>query len=105
MKHATDNYRSLQNVYAEKIPDLSKSLTSNASQKDCETRTKFPLCPKEITSNSIEAYEANFKNGEIFERNQYSESIIESFDTSAKKYCTDVSEELSTAAEKTSKYE
>ena len=75
--------RNVQKQYVEEVPEYTKSLTSNAVQKDWKTPSEFPLCPEE--NHSIETYEANLKNGAVFSRNQYSSSIIEDFATSKDK--------------------
>ncbi|WP_339880613.1 HNH endonuclease signature motif containing protein [uncultured Algoriphagus sp.] len=58
---------------------LVHSETPNAMQKNWKTPSKFPLCPKEYTGNSIETYAANLKIGKVFSINQYSNSIIEDY--------------------------
>jgi len=71
--------RSTQKQYVDEAPEFTTSLTPNAKQKDWKTPTEFPLCPKESMNDSVETYEANLKIGEIFSRNQYSQTIIYNF--------------------------
>ena len=63
---------------AQKNP-LTESLTPNAVQKNWKTPSEFPFCPQNNTDNPIHYYTENLKGGEIFSRNQYSNSIISDF--------------------------
>lgn len=63
---------------AEKNP-ITDSLTPNAVQNNWKTPSEFPFCPQNITDNPIHYYAENLKGGEIFSRNQYSNSIISDF--------------------------
>lgn len=63
---------------AQKNP-LTESLTPNAVQKNWKTPSEFPFCPQNNTANPIHYYTENLKGGEIFSRNQYSNSIISDF--------------------------
>lgn len=58
---------------------LIESLTPNAIQKNWKTPSEFLFCPENITDNPIHSYSANLKVGELFSRNQYSNSIIYDF--------------------------
>lgn len=58
---------------------LTKSLTSNALQRNWRTPTKFPCCPKEDMNNSIKTYFSNLSIGTKFSCNQYGDSIVQDF--------------------------
>ncbi len=75
------NLKQQTNYPTEKI-QLTESLTPNAAQKNWKTPSEFPFCPLNITGNLVSNYAENLKRGEIFSRNQYSNSIIEDFATS-----------------------
>jgi len=74
-----------QNDYRTEKNQLTESLTPNAAQKNWKTPSEFPFCPQNITDNLVTNYAQNLKRGEIFSRNQYSNSIIEDFATSKDK--------------------
>ena len=74
-----------QNDYRTDKNQLTESLTPNAAQKNWKTPSEFPFCPQNITDNLVTNYAQNLKRGEIFSRNQYSNSIIEDFATSKDK--------------------
>jgi hypothetical protein len=61
--------------------ELMNSLTPNAVQNalNWKTPTEFPFCPQENRQKPILDYFANLNVGEVFCRNQYTSSIIESF--------------------------
>ncbi len=63
----------------QEIPEFVESQTPNAVQKNWKTPSEFPCCPKENSDNPIFVYTANLKNGKIFSRNQYSNSVIADF--------------------------
>lgn len=77
--------RGSQNINVESEREYTKSLNSNAIQKDWKTPSEFPLCPNDDMNNSIEVYEANLKKGEVFSYNQYSNSTIIDYSTSEEK--------------------
>ncbi len=62
--------------------EQTASLTPNAVQRGWKTPTEFPYCPQEGTDNHIAVYAANLKMGEIFSRNNLSQSVISDFATS-----------------------
>ena len=74
-----------QNDYRTDKHQLTESLTPNAAQKNWKTPSEFPFCPQNITDNLVTNYAQNLKRGEIFSRNQYSNSIIEDFASSKDK--------------------
>ena len=74
-----------QNDYRTEKNQLTESLTPNAAQKNWKTPSEFPFCPQNITDNLVTNYAQNLKRGEIFSRNQYSNSIIEDFASSKDK--------------------
>ena len=74
-----------QNDYRTDKNQLTESLTPNAAQKNWKTPSEFPFCPQNITDNLVTNYAQNLKRGEIFSRNQYSNSIIEDFASSKDK--------------------
>lgn len=74
-----------QNDYRTEKNQLTESLTPNAAQKNWKTPSEFPFCPQNITDNLVTNYAQDLKRGEIFSRNQYSNSIIEDFATSKDK--------------------
>lgn len=59
-----------------------ESKTPGAVQKNWETPSEFPLCPPEISKTSLDQYLKNLKNGRVFARNKYGESIVHSADLS-----------------------
>ncbi|PPL04277.1 HNH endonuclease signature motif containing protein [Parapedobacter indicus] len=67
--------------YAENELEIINSLTPNAVQKvgNWKTPSEFPCCPQQNTHNPIADYAANLNKGNVFSRNQYTSSIIESF--------------------------
>lgn len=67
--------------YVENELEFISSLTPNAVQKvrNWKTPTEFPCCPQQNTHNPIADYAANLNKGDVFSRNQYTSSIIESF--------------------------
>lgn len=71
--------RSELNSYVEEVSLYTESLTENAKQENWKTPSEFPLCPADDINSTIENYNTNLKIGEIFSRNQYSNSIIEDF--------------------------
>lgn len=76
--------RSVPNQFEEhfdEIIEFINSLTPNAVQKvsNWKTPSEFPCCPTEITNKPITDYSENLKVGDIFSRNQYTNSIIEHF--------------------------
>ncbi|AWW29191.1 HNH endonuclease [Echinicola strongylocentroti] len=58
---------------------LTESLTPSAVQKNWKTPSEFPFCSQNNTANPIHYYTENLKGGEIFSRDQYSNSIISDF--------------------------
>lgn len=66
--------------YKEEL-DLINSLTQNAVQKvrNWKTPSEFPCCPQKNNNNPIVSYASNLNIGDVFSRNEYSSSIIESF--------------------------
>ena len=70
--------------YVEEELEFVNSLTPNAVQivRNWKTPSKFPCCPQESTSNPTVDYSTNLKVGNVFSRNQYTSSIIESFEIS-----------------------
>lgn len=66
--------------YDEKL-EFINSLTPNAVQKirNWKTPSEFPCCPQENIKNPLADYVANLNVGYVFSRNQYTNSIIESF--------------------------
>jgi len=67
--------------YIEEELEFINSLTPNAVQKvrNWKTPSEFPCCPQENTHNPIANYTANLNVGNVFSRNQYTNSIIECF--------------------------
>jgi len=67
--------------YVEEELELVNSLTPNAVQKvrNWKTPSEFPCCPQDNIHNPIADYTANLEIGNVFSRNQYTSSIIESF--------------------------
>lgn len=73
------NNRGMQSQYIDDAPEITNSLTSNAVQKDWKTPSQFPCCPSDNSSNPIDTYHSNLKEGEIFSQNEYFNSIIRNF--------------------------
>jgi hypothetical protein len=71
-----NNEKSLTTIVVSKLID---SKTKNAVQRNWKTPAEFPACPQIFTDNPIITYHDNLKVGELFSRNQYSNSIIEDF--------------------------
>lgn len=76
--------RSMTSQFADYVEDrleFINSLTPNAIQKapNWKTPSEFPCCPHENTHNPIANYTANLNKGDVFSRNQYTSSIVESF--------------------------
>ena len=71
--------------YVEEELDFINSLTPNAVQKarNWKTPSEFPCCPQKNTHTPIADYTANLNMGDIFSRNQYTSSVIESFTISS----------------------
>ena len=61
------------------VPQETKSLTSNAIQLDWKHPAEFPCCPQQTTDNPLETYLANLKEGKVFSKNDYGESIVLKF--------------------------
>ncbi len=62
--------------------EQTASLTPNAVQRGWKTPSEFPCCLQEGTDHPIAAYAVNLKAGEIFSRNNLSQSVISDFATS-----------------------
>jgi hypothetical protein len=77
-------YRSRTDHYVEEPEpdDLTESRTPGAIQKNWKTPSEFPLCPSEIGVNALDEYRERLKDGKIFSRNDYGESIIVSAELS-----------------------
>lgn len=76
--------RSLSNQFVEYVEyelEFINSLTQNAVQKvrNWKTPGEFPCCPQKKTHNPIASYATNVNIGDVFCRNQYTSSIVESF--------------------------
>lgn len=67
--------------YVEEELEFINSLTPNAVQKarNWKTPSEFPCCPQQNPNKAMASYTANLKVGDVFSRNQYTKSIIESF--------------------------
>lgn len=65
-----------KNPIEEKEPTKTLSLTPNVIQLDWKNPAVFPCCPQQFTGNPLEAYMANLKEGAIFCKNEYGESIV-----------------------------
>lgn len=55
---------------------LKDSLTPRAKQLEWKTPTEFPLTPQSVTDTPLKDYLVGLKKGEVFCRNQYSESPV-----------------------------
>jgi len=71
--------RSFTKIVNDSIQEFATYITPNAVQKNWQTPSEFPCCPKDISNNSITDYVANLKTEKVFSKNQYSDSIIEDF--------------------------
>ena len=59
--------------------DITISLTLGAVQRKWRTPSEFPFCPREINSTSIKSYANNLKEGCVFSKNTYGESLVVKF--------------------------
>jgi hypothetical protein len=77
-------YRSRTEQYVEEQEpdDLIESRTPGAIQKNWKTPSEFPHCPSEIDANALDEYRERLKNGEVFSRNDFGESIVVSAELS-----------------------
>jgi hypothetical protein len=77
-------YRSRTEQYVEEPEpdDLIESRTPGATQKNWKTPSEFPLCPSEIDANALDEYRERLKPGEVFSRNHFGESKVESAELS-----------------------
>lgn len=64
---------------SKEVPEVLKSLTTNAVQIKMKTPTEFICCPKEITDNPIATYKSNLKVEKLFSRNKFTELTIANF--------------------------
>lgn len=62
--------------------DPIDSLISGAVQKNWNTPTKFPLCPPEISKNTLNEYLQHLTKGEVFALNKLGETIVHSVEFS-----------------------
>jgi len=62
--------------------DLTKSRTPGAIQKNWKTPSEFPLCPSKIGANALDEYRSRLKPCEVFSRNHFGESKVESAELS-----------------------
>ncbi|MDM8538717.1 HNH endonuclease signature motif containing protein [Desulfobacterales bacterium HSG17] len=67
------------------LEDLTKSKTPCAVQKNWKTPCEFPFCPSEIGTNALNEYREFLKEGVVFSRNRYSESVVVSAELSESK--------------------
>jgi hypothetical protein len=65
-----------ENEVEEREPLRIQSLTPNAVQLDWRNPVVFPCCPKEFSSNPLEAYMTNLKEGAVFSTNNYGNSTV-----------------------------
>lgn len=61
-------------------PEYTISNTPIAVQKNWITPSEFPSCPKLLNENSIKNYFKNLMKGKVFSKNQFGESIVESYE-------------------------
>ena len=57
-----------------------ESLTPTAIQVKWRTKTRFPLCPTDVTSDALSEYASSLRFGEVFSENEYTSSkIVQAF--------------------------
>lgn len=61
------------------ISNYIESLSPNSIQINWNTPCEFPLCPEVIDNDPLEAYHLKIKHGDVFARNQYSNSLVIDF--------------------------
>jgi hypothetical protein len=59
-----------------KVPDIIKSKTLNAVQRNWRIPTKFPCCPQEYADEPLKAYYEELKPGLIFCQNDTYSSLV-----------------------------
>jgi len=74
--------RTEQYVEEPEPDDLIESRTPGAVQKNWKTPSEFPLCPSEFRANALDEYRERLQNGEVFSRNHFGESKVESAELS-----------------------
>ena len=61
------------------ITPLTKSITTNAAQRNWKTPTEFPMCPSESPAASLQLYFDNLRQNEIFCKNNLWEDKVVDF--------------------------
>jgi hypothetical protein len=91
-REPTEEYRNVLELFSKAVQQkddyskddfLTQSITPNAIQKNWQTPCEYPSCPSELTDSTILEYKNKLEKGITFSKNQYGESIVEQFDTSA----------------------
>jgi len=65
--------------FVETLPELVIAKTQGAAQKNWRVPSEFPCCPQEVGADPIASYAEQLKEGALFARNSYYESMVLQF--------------------------